>query len=34
MGQDVPVRFTVAFTVKYFGGAVKIRSVTDENNII
>lgn len=32
--QDVPVRSTRIFTVKYFGGGVKIDSVTDDNNII
>lgn len=32
--QDVPVRSTMIFTVKYFGGVVKVYSVTDDSNVI
>lgn len=32
--QDMPVRSTMIFTVKYFGGVIKIYSVSDDSNII
>lgn len=32
--QGVPVKSTMTSTVKYFGGFVKIHSVTDDSNII